>query len=80
MLGAFWGWVKDAVYEGERTVHERPLDLWGATVSVDVHLPHLVDKPGTSVALTFAHMRVCLNRHWPYVLRFGVLLVELSPR
>lgn len=33
LLSPFWGWLEYAVYEGERTIHERPVDLWGVTVS-----------------------------------------------
>ena len=34
VLAPFWSWLQYAVYEGERTIHERPVDLWGASVSV----------------------------------------------
>lgn len=33
LLAPFWEWLDKAVYEGQRIVHERPLDLWGAVVS-----------------------------------------------
>ena len=42
VLEPYWGWIATAAYEGERPVHERPLDIWGTTVSVYVHLPHKV--------------------------------------